>query len=137
MLLHFLLSIVHIHLTYPPLTHPPPTSTPHISTRLLTNERRINEAVRDHLGEENGVKVYPYDGVAGQITELLRETEGKVWVREGERMVGSEGREEREGEKMGGSEGREEREGERMVGSEGREEREGEWEDGIGVGKRT
>ena len=83
------------------------------------------------------MKVYPYDGVAGQITELLRETEGKVGVREGERMVGSEGREEREGEKMGGSEGREEREGERMVGSEGREEREGEWEDGIGVGKRT
>ena len=34
------------------------------------------------------MKVYPYDGVAGQITELLRETEGKVWVREGKRMVG-------------------------------------------------
>ena len=69
------------------------------------------------------MKVYPYDGVAGQITELLRETEGKVWVREGERIVGSKGREEREGE--------------RIVGSEGREEREGEWKDGIGVGKRT
>ena len=41
------------------------------------------------------MKVYPYDGVAGQITDLLRETEGKVWVSEGERMV--EGRERRMG----------------------------------------
>ena len=84
------------------------------------------------------MKVYPYDGlVAGQITELLRETEGKVWVREGERMVGSEGREEREGEKMGGLKGGKREKGRGLVGSEGREEREGEWEDGIGVGKRT
>ena len=41
------------------------------------------------------MKVYPYDGVAGQITDLLRETEGKVWVSGGERMV--EGRERRMG----------------------------------------
>ena len=37
------------------------------------------------------MKVYPYGGVAGQITDLLRETEGKVWVSEGERMVEERG----------------------------------------------
>jgi len=36
------------------------------------------------LGGEEGVKVFPYNTVAGQITDLLRETAGKVWVRERE-----------------------------------------------------
>ena len=53
------------------------------------------------------MKVYPYDGVAGQITDLLRETEGKVWVSEGERMV--------EGRVKGRGWWREERGGKRMV----------------------
>jgi len=36
------------------------------------------------LGGEEGVRVFPYNTVAGQITDLLRETAGKVWVRERE-----------------------------------------------------
>ena len=28
--------------------------------------------------------MYPYDSVAEQMTDLLRERKGKVWVREGE-----------------------------------------------------
>ena len=30
------------------------------------------------------MKVYPYDSVIGQMTDLLIEMMGKLWVREGE-----------------------------------------------------
>ena len=36
------------------------------------------------MGGEEGVRVFPYNTVAGQITDLLRETVRKVWVRERE-----------------------------------------------------
>ena len=42
------------------------------------------------------MKVHPYDSVAEQMTDLLRERKGKVWVREGEE----------EGEEGGGGGGR-------------------------------
>jgi len=54
--------------------------------RLFTDEERINEGVRQHLGGEEGVKVFPYNTVAGQITDLMRETVGKVWVRGGKEV---------------------------------------------------
>ena len=88
-----------VRYTHTPVTHTSPpqphthltTSTPHTwhnepspLHRLFTDEERINEGVRQHLGGEEGVRVFPYNTVAGQITDLLRETAGKVWVRERE-----------------------------------------------------
>ena len=57
--------------------HPP---LPH--SRLFIDEAKLTDEARKHLclGGEGGVRVYSYSAVTSNIGDILRESEGKIWV---------------------------------------------------------